>query len=276
MAKLLFCLAAPAALAFSQAPDPREIVKRSVAVDQHNDELRRDYTYDLFNEIRELDAAGKLKSVKSTKVEVVALGAKRLRLLVERDGKPLPQAEARKEKEKYDKAAQEAAGMSPAETRRRLAAEKRRNDEEREKFKHIPEAFQFTLLGETSLNGRPAWQIRATPLKTYSGPYAFLLRNMEGTLWIDKADYAWVRVDAETLDTVSFGWFFARIQKGTHFTFESLKINNEIWAPSKVHFRAGARIALVKTVRIDQDVVYSRYRKFQTDSRVVGIDEVGK
>ncbi len=269
-------MAACAALALAQAPNPVAIVKRSVAVDQRNDELRRNYTYDLFSETRELDAAGKPTSVKSTKVEVLTLGAKRLRLLVERDGKPLPAADARREKEKYDRAAQEVAKMSAAEEQRRIADEKRKSDEEREKFKHIPEAFHFTLVTETNVNGRPAWQIRATPIKTYSGPYAFLLRNMEGMLWIDKADYAWVRVEADTLDTVSFGWVFARIQKGTRFTFESEKVNDEIWAPTKVHFRASARIALVKAVRIDQDVLFSRYRRFQTDSRVVAVEETAK
>src|SRR4051794_33782937 len=113
-AKFLFCIAVSGALVCGQTPDPVDIVKRSVNVDQRNDELRRNYTYDLFSETRELDAAGKPKSIKSTKVEVIALGPKRLRLLVERDGKPLPPAEARKEKERYDRAAQEAARMSPA------------------------------------------------------------------------------------------------------------------------------------------------------------------
>lgn len=261
---------------FGQTPDPVAIVKRSLAVDQRHDELRRDYTYDLFTEVRELDAAGKQKSVKSTKVEVVALGPKRLRLLIEKDGKPLPPAEAHKEKEKYERAAQEAARLSSAEKKRQLADEKRHSDEEREKFKHIPEAFHFTMVGETVINGRPAWQIRAQPVHTYSGPYAFLLRNMEGMFWIDKADYAWVRVEADTLDTVSFGWLLARIQKGTSFIFESAKVNDELWAPSKINLRANARIALIKALRVDQDLVFSHYRKFHTDSRVVAVEESAK
>jgi hypothetical protein len=273
LATYLFCLAGFALPLAGQAPDPVEIMKRSVSADQRNEEIRQAYTYDLFNETRELDAAGKVKSTKSTKVEVVTVAGRRLRLLTERNGKPLPAVEARKEQEKYERAAQEAAKLTPAERQKRIADEKRRNDEEREKFKRIPEAFRFTLMGESVINGRPAWQIHAAPLKTYKGPYAFLLRNMEGTLWIDKADYAWVRVEAETLDTVSFGWFFARIAKGTRLNFESEKVNGEIWAPTRIHFRATARLALLISTRIDQDVVFSRYRRFQTDSRVVAIDD---
>jgi hypothetical protein len=270
--KLLFSAVAFAALACAQ-PDAVAIMKRSVAVDNRQDELRRDYTYDLRNELRELDDSGKVKKTTSTTTEVVTIGPKRLRLVVARDGKPLPPAEARKEREKYEKAAQEVARMSPAEKQKQMAAEKRRMDEDRAKFQHIPEAFHFTMAGEEVINGRPAWKIRAQPIRTYSGPYAFVMRNMEGMIWIDKADYAWVKVEADTLGTVSFGWFLARIAKDSKMIFESTKVNDDIWAPSKVMIRANARIALIKAVRISQDLSFSRYRKFQADSRIIAVEE---
>ena len=204
------------------------------------------------------------------------MGPRRLRLLVERDGKPLAAAEARKEKERYEKAAQEVARMSVAEKQKRIAEQRRQDAAQREKFQHIPDAFQFTLLGEQVINGRPAWQLRAVPLRSYSGPWAFILRNVEATIWIDKADSAWVRAEADTLDTISFGWFVARIGKGTRMTFESTKVNDEIWAPSKASLRANARIALVKALRVDQELSFTRYRKFQADSRIVSIEEVEK
>lgn len=251
-------------------------MKRSVAMDNRQDELRREYAYDVLNETRELDDKGGVKKMTSTRTEVVTVGPKRLRLLVAKDGKPLPPAEAKKEREKYEKAAQEVARMSPAERQRRMAEERRRQDEDRAKFQHIPEAFKFTLAGEDVIGGRPAWKIRATPIRSYSGPYAFLMRNMEGMLWIDKADYAWVRVEADTLGTVSFGWFLARIAKDSKMVFESSKVNDQLWAPSKISIRANARIALIKSIRLDQEITFSRYRKFQSDSRIVGSEEVPK
>jgi hypothetical protein len=273
-AKLIFSVVALAAAAFGQTADPVAIMKRSVSVDNQQDELRRDFTYDVLNESRELDDAGKVKKFTSTKTEVVTLGPKRLRLLVARDGKPLPPAEAKKEREKYEKAAQEVARMSPAEKQRRMAEEHRRMDEDRAKFQHIPDAFKFTLVAEEAINGRPAWKIKATPIGNYSGPYAFLMRNMEGMLWIDKADYAWVKVEADTLGTVSFGWFLARIAKDSKMTFESTKVNDQLWAPSKISIRANARIALIKAIRLNQEITFSRYRKFQADSRIVASDEI--
>ena len=275
-AKFLFSLVAVSAVAVGQTPSAVEIVKKSLAVDNRQEELRRDYTYDVLSETRELDDKGKVKKNNSTKTEVVSLGPKRLRLVVERDGKPLLPAEAEKERRKYEKAAQEVARMSPAEKAKRMAEQRREEAQERAKFQRIPEAFQFTLMGEPVLNGRPAWEIRAVPIRTYSGPWAFILKNMEGTLWIDKADSTWVKVEADTLGTVSFGWFLARLGKGTRMSFESNKVNDEIWAPSVITLRANARIALVKAVRVDQVLHFSRYRKFQADSRILSIEEVEK
>jgi len=262
------------AVAAAQTPSALEIVKKSLAADNRQEELRRDYTYDLQSELRELDDRGNVKKVNSTRTEVVSLGPRRLRLVTERNGKPLPPAEAAKERERYEKAAREIARMSPAEKQKRIAAQRREEAEDRAKLQRIPEAFQFTLLGEEVINGRPAWQIRAVPLRSYSGPWAFILRNVEGTLWIDKADSAWVKVEADTLGTVSFGWFLARIGKGTRMTFESTKVNDEIWAPSRITMRANARIALLKSVRADQALTFSRYRKFQADARILSIEEV--
>ena len=276
-ARLLFSFAPLVGTAFAQtpvsaAPDPVAIVKRSVEVDNRQEELRRDYTYDQLATTKELDSKGQVKKTTSTKTEVIVIGPQRLRLVVERDGKPLPPGDAAKEKARYEKGAQEAAKMSPAETKKRLDDQRRRSEEEREKFQHIPEAFTFTLMGEQELDGRPAWKIRAMPKRNYSGPYAFLLRNIEGTLWVDKADHAWVKFEADTLGTVSFGWLLARIAKGTRMTFESHKINNELWAPSKITIRGDARIALLKSLRIDQEIAFTRYRKFQTDAHVVATE----
>ncbi len=40
-----------------------------------------------------------------------------------------------------------------------------------------------------------------------------MLRNLEGTIWIDKKDYEWVS-DADTLDTISIGLFLAADRQG--------------------------------------------------------------
>jgi hypothetical protein len=140
---------------------------------------------------------------------------------------------------------------------------------DRERLRYVPDGFDFTLEGESSINGREAWQIRVRPRRDYKGPYAFLYRNMEGMLWIDRQDYQWVKVEADVLNTISLGWFLARIEKGTRLSFERSKVNGELWAATRVELRASARLALMKKVNAEQEVTFSDYRKFATDSRMV-------
>ncbi len=46
-----------------------------------------------------------------------------------------------------------------------------------------------------------------------------MLKHFEGKLWIDKEDLQWVKADAEAKDTVSIGWFVARVGRGCAFHF---------------------------------------------------------
>src|SRR5215471_15588166 len=187
--------------------DAREIVRKSVQADNRNQEIRRNYTYKMFDVERDLDGAGKVKATHTTLTEVLYIGGSPHRHILEKDGKPLPADEARKAQARLDKAVKEADRMT--EEQRKAQAEKARaaRAKEREELQFIPEAFDFQLAGETEIAGRPAWQIKATPRREYKGRYASLMRNLEGTLWIDKQDYQWVKVEADALDTISFGWF---------------------------------------------------------------------
>jgi hypothetical protein len=88
-------------------------------------------------------------------------------------------------------------------------------------------------------------------------------------LWIDKSDYHWAKVEAETLDTISFGGFLIRLAKGGHLTLEQARVNREVWLPKSLTVRASARVALIKGVHAELIMTFSDYKKFQVDSRVV-------
>jgi hypothetical protein len=42
-----------------------------------------------------------------------------------------------------------------------------------------------------------------------------------------------------------------------------------LWATTHVELRASARLALMKKVNAEQEITFSDYRKFATDSRMV-------
>ncbi len=267
-------VALTAALAITSAygQDARAIVRRSVRVDSRNDRLARNYTYKVLNEIHDLDAAGRIKASHSTLDEVLYIGGQSYVHALEKDGKPLPPNAAKKEQAKLDRAAAEASRLSDDDRRKREDEEERKREKRRERVQYIPDAFDFAVLGEGALNGRDTWQIRATPRRDYKGPYAFMLRNLEGTIWIDKKDYEWVRVDADTLDTISIGLFLARIGKGTRLSFENFRVNDELWAAKRISLKASARLALLKRLDAEQELTFSDYRKFQSDSRIVSTE----
>ena len=92
---------------------------------------------------------------------------------------------------------------------------------------------------------------------------------MKARFWIDKAEYAWVRLEAETLDTVSLGLFFVRVAKGSRLAMEQTRVNGELWAPKRIAVSGAARIFLFKNLRFQLQQDFSDYKKFQADSRLI-------
>ena len=115
-----------------------------------------------------------------------------------------------------------------------------------------------------------AYVIDASPKVDYKSDFdkARFLTKMRGTFWIGKADYAWIRLEAETLDTISFGWFLFRLGPGSIIEFSQTEVNDEVWLLESVRVRLHGRVALLK--RFHREIVgaYSKYRKFSADPNV--------
>jgi hypothetical protein len=119
------------------AQDARSLVARAVAADDHSNRLARDYTYKVRDETRELDSAGKVKSLHSTVDEVLYIAGKRYLRPLEKDGKPIPPGEARKEQAKLDRGAAEAGRLSEAEHEKRLTDAENERAKQRAQFKDV-------------------------------------------------------------------------------------------------------------------------------------------
>jgi hypothetical protein len=255
------------------AQDAREVVKRAVAAWDRNDRLMMDYTYKIHNDIRELNAKGAVKSEHSTLDEVLFIGGKRYFRPLEKDGKPLPPAQEKSEEAKLERAAQQASRLSEAEHEKRIDEAERDRLKRREQFRDIPDAYDFKLMGETPIEGRKTWEIQATPRPAYHGKFSGIFRNIDGKLWIDELDYEWTKVEAEVRDNFSLGWFLARVNQGTHISFEMKRLNDELWAPGHFSLTASARLALVRKINAEQDLTFTDYKKYSSDSRIVSTGE---
>ncbi len=250
------------------AQSARDIVARSLKADQETVAVAAQYTYREQAVVKELDSSDRATKTTTETHDVLFLGGKRYEHLIEKDGKPLPPREARKEQEKFDKATAEASRVSPEERQRRFAEYTRQRERQRDSVQGIPDAYNFTMLGRPVIDGRPCYLIQAEPRPGYRGKNSNLLRRMRGKLWIDQQDYEWVRVEAAVLDDINFGLFLAKLSKGAEFRLERIRVNNEVWLPKKLTVKLSAR-ALVKNFHFEQVTTYSDYRKYSADARIV-------
>jgi hypothetical protein len=88
-----------------------------------------------------------------------------------------------------------------------------------------------------------------------------MFRAMSGTLWIDNKDVEWVKADAVAIDTVAFGFFIARLAKGSHIVLEQLKLPNGSWVAKHIEAKASARTFLLFNHNFEEDITYSNYRR---------------
>lgn len=250
----------------------REIVQRSVARDARNFDRYKDYTYNELAVQKYLDGSGKVDKTESTLSEILNIGGRPYERVLERDGKPLSDREARKEQEALDR---EAAKRAKETSRDRARHEKERQ-EQRRFAQEVPDAFTFTLLAEEKMDGLPVWKIHAEPKLDYRPreSKADILKKVRGTIWIDQTGYQWVRAEMEVIDTIAWGLFLLRIPPGAKISFAQMRVNDEVWLPKLIHIRGDAKVALVKTFRLELDVSYRNYRKFRTESQLIDAEEL--
>ena len=251
-------------------------MEKATLRDVQNEKLRREYTYLERQEQHELDASGKPTKTEVNEYEHVSLYGESHRRHISKDGKPLPAKDAQREKEKLDKIIEARKKESGSDRAKRLAEADRRAERRRRFSRQIPDIYDFTMQGEEKLGGRNVWVIKAQPKPGHRASDAMTraMAKMHGTFWIDKATNQLVKLDAEALDTVSFGIFFVRLNKGARFIVEQTRVNEEVWLPKRVQAALDARIAVVKKFRAQIDVTFSNYRKFQSDSRIVDTFEI--
>lgn len=260
-------LAQPAASPAVPPPDPKSLIQRAFSRQDDFFAEARNYTYLRHQHMKELDSKGNVTETETTDHEVTILYGEPYRKLIRKNGRDLSPDEARKEQRKMD---DELAKRGREQEKRRREAEKER-EETRKALTEVAEAFDWKLDCQESINGRPAWIIRANPRPGYKprSREAKVFSKMSGRLWIDQADSRMLKVDARVDDTISFGWFLFRIKPGFRFTFELTRLDSNAWLPRHGWLKGEAKVGGLKTYRVEMDTSYSNYRRFQTESRIL-------
>jgi hypothetical protein len=254
----------------------RELLRLVTEKDGVNWKRKNDYTYVQHRRQEKLDDKGHVKATETTTSEVLMIFDEQVERLLSKNGKPLSEKEAAKEEERIQEIIDKRKNESEEKRAKRLAKEEKRREQGRSFVQEVADAYAFSLAGMEQLEGREAYVVDAEPRAGYKprSKEAKLLPKFRFRVWIDKADLQWARLEAECIDTVSFGLFLARVNKGTRVLIEQTRVNDEVWLPKRVAAKVDARVALLKKYRLNEDLTYSGYKKFRTDSKIVGVGEV--
>ena len=268
--------AQPAANKAEELRDPAEIVRRSIERSRGAWQALRDYTFIQTTENRRKDGDGKVTKTESETEEVLIIEGQPFTRVIARNGKPLSGEEQRKERERMDAEIKKRLGETPEQRAGRLKAYEEDRMRRGAILDEIPKAFDFKLAGSEIVDGRPVYVVEAYPKPGYHGlhKYSKYLPKLKGKLWIDKEDYHWAKLEAESIDTVSVGWILARIQEGSKLVLLQKHVGPDTWFPQRVSLDATLRILLVKRMGMEVITQFSDYKKFQADSRVVATQEL--
>ena len=265
--------AAPAQLTQDQI---RDLIRSAAEKDIENDKKQRNYTYIQREDEHKLDGKGQVKSTESRTYEIMVLYEEPVRKLIAKDEKPLSDNDAKKEDGKIQKIIEKRKNESEGDRRKRLEKQDKDREDGRKFVKEIADAYIFRYVGAQNLEGRETLIIDADPRPGYEPQMkeTRFLPKFRFRAWIDQAEKQWVKLDIQCIDTVSVGLFLLRVHKGSSIQIDQVRVNYEVWLPKHVSLKLDARLALLKGLNISEDVIYSDYKKFRTDTKILPVGEL--
>ena len=234
--------------------DARQVVLPSVLATQRSWQARDHYTYVERDEDRRLNSLGQVESESVDVTRIVVVNGARFEQLLEHNGQPPSAKEQKRSDDDLDKLKHE----TPDEQTARI----RKDQENRAFLQDVLEAFDFRLVGEETVGGRPAYVLHATPHPGYHahGKYAKMFSRLEGKLWVNKQDFGLIKVDGHVTQSFSMGLILARVERGSHITMEQTCVGEAVWVPERIEIRAMARILSLKSLDIQRTLSYTDYR----------------
>jgi hypothetical protein len=233
--------------------DAREIMSQSVAATERSWQARDQFTYTELDEDKRLDSQGQVKSENIDFTKMILVNGARFDQLVQHNGQAPSPGEQRQINENLEKLKHE----TPAEQAARLG----KDQENRAFLEDILAGFDFRVVGDDVVDGRPSFVIEVSPHPGVraSGKYAKVFNKVEGRIWVDKQDYGWIKLDGEITQPFSMGLFIARVQSGSRVVLEQTCVGDAVWVPKRLEVQGTATIFFFKTLGIDRILTYSDY-----------------
>lgn len=276
---LLVCVAASTAAQERPLPDFDAFVAETRKRLEADDVRQSEYVYVETRRERKLDSSGRTtKETLDVFESYPALpGEFRWQRQTVKEGKPVSPADlAKQDRERQKKVMEYVRKLEREPEKVRAAEQKKRDQERRETDLAVNDGllvYDIKMLGRERVAGYDTIAFSFTPRKnakpkTKEGK---VMRHFAGKAWVSETEYELVRLEAEAIETASFGLgLLARVHKGSKAAFERRKVNDEQWLPASATYTASARVMLVRMLRIGGTSEFSDYRKFTvaTDMKV--------
>lgn len=240
-------------------PDIPTLLQQAKDHQKQVDKIRENYTYREFAQTDELDGNGRVKKTETEEHEVFFVNGKEISRKTKKNGKELSPDEQRKEQERVNKEVEKATKNSG----------KHADDEDSVSISKVLAVIKVSTPRREVLNGRStiAFDFVGDPHAKSKGRELDLAKKMSGTIWVDESDTEVARIQVRLEDNFHVGGgLLANIQKGSTFQIEQAPINHEIWLPSNVEIKFGARVLLLKGMRQNVHLKMSDYQRFHTEA----------
>lgn len=228
------------------AADVDEIVRRGAAT------LKADWAADPNYAYVERDEVRKGDNVTSKTSRVVYIAGSDYNLPLAIDDQPLAPEREKAEIEKLKNEVRRRNAESPEARRQRIEKYKKERDENEALVLDFPDAFNFELVREETMDGHPSYVLSGTPKKRTGSLSlaAKVLSGMKGTAWIDKENFHAVRVECDVTTPVPIYGILARVLPGTHIEFAMAPVTDSIWLIGRLSMELRVAKLIFKSMQV--------------------------
>jgi hypothetical protein len=187
---------------------------------------------------------------------------------IEKNGRPLPAAEAaaleRDQQEKVRAAVRRRQAETAEDRQKRLADEDAGRRREQRTIDDIFRLYDFKIVGRQTLGNEPLVVLEFSPRRgveprTDDGK---VLAKAGGRLWVSEIDKQIMRLELESRDTITYGFgLLARVRPGARLVLDRQRTPTG-WYPVSYTFVAHLMILLVKPMDFDRKVDFYDFRPF--------------
>ncbi len=269
-AKPLSSTPPPVADATAPLPDIPTLMRAVEAHQRAEENLEKDYLYHSIQIFQETDGHGKPKKSTSEEYDVFWINGVPVRKMTKKEGKELTPDELKKENDHIDKEVAKAKEKREKEDAKGKQTDPRGNDEIT--VSRFLELGNFTNPRRLQLNGRDtiAVDYAGDPNAKTRNKAEDMVRDLQGTLWIDEQDKVISKAQGHFLKSFKIGGgLLVNIRQNTSFGMEQKKINDEVWLPNHIEGDGAARMLLLFNFNGNVRVENSGYRKFKATSRIL-------